>query len=579
MHRSCPLLALLLVSTTASASASGGWSLPSLSSFMSSSTKALDDALHQPPDQVLSKVENSIDSVTAWTKTHHHAIQTAAGATLIFCSKRLTYTLLFVESFKAVGWPIVLQGAKELRSSYAQARAAFRAELPTLMKSRELLPKLLEQKRDAEELLAKAATFAKAVEEDAKEADRRFRKAAKAIEKALPSRRELDRVAMAATKGLPSRREVESALKTAKRAQARVERQLKAAETSTTMTTREARALVRSLTQEKREAEAALAAATATYDRFESAVRAAVDQARRALPNRRELQAAEDAAMWAKKTADSKLKEGLRLQREALVQFEAAMATADDALKVSNSVEAVADALDADKVKKIGTGVAAGFTSCVASATSPLAGSALVGVDVGSLISAKALPVARGAKKLAVARFGSRVPASVIRQTNATRLSSWAEGGVRTASVAAGVWVAHRTRQLALLCTGALLGAKMVVAAAERPVERLLSKTDVDEKIAEGAAQLVGQLDRLDGVEDGAIGAVKLPKATAKATAELALAGLGVALQLGLLGGGIGALPGIGLLRAPLAPIFAFESYLKASAAATAAKAAAIKAL
>ena len=124
---------------------------------------------------------------------------------------------------------------------------------------RELLPKLLEQKRDAEELLAKAATFAKAVEEDAKEADRRFRKAAKASEKALPSRRELDRVAMAATKGLPSRREVESALKTAKRAQARVERQLKAAETSTTMTTREARALVRSLTQEKREAEVARA--------------------------------------------------------------------------------------------------------------------------------------------------------------------------------------------------------------------------------------------------------------------------------------------------------------------------------
>jgi len=546
---------------------------------MSSSTKALDKALSQPPDEVLSKVENGIDSVASWTKAHQQVVQTAAGATLIFCSKRLTYTLLFVESFRAVGWPIVQEGAKELRSSYAQARAAFRAELPTLMKSRELLPKLLEQKRDAEKLLSKAATFAKAVEKDTKEADRRFRKAAKAIEKALPSRRELDLVAVTATKGLPSRREVEGALKTAKRAQARIERKLRAAEKSTTTNTREARALVRSLTQEKKEAEAALAAAAATYERLEAAVRDAVEQARRALPNRCELQAAEDAAKWAKKTAEAKLKEGLRLQRDALGQFESAMATADDALKVTNSVEAVADALDTHKVQKIATGVAAGFTSCVASATSPLAGSALIGVDVGGLIAAKALPVARGAKKLAVARFGSRVPASVIRHTNATRLSSWAEGGVRTASVVAGVWVAHRTRQLALLCTGALLGAKMVVAAAERPVGRLLSKNGLDEKLAEGTAQLAGHLDRLDGVEDGAIGVVKLPKATAKATAELALAGLGVALQLGLLGGGIGALPGVGLLGAPLAPLFAFETYLKASAAATAAKAAAVKAL
>lgn len=571
---------MLILSATASASStSGGWSLPSLSSFMSSSTKALDKALSQPPDEVLSKVENGIDSVASWTKAHQQVVQTAAGATLIFCSKRLTYTLLFVESFRAVGWPIVQEGAKELRSSYAQARAAFRAELPTLMKSRELLPKLLEQKRDAEKLLSKAATFAKAVEKDTKEADRRFRKAAKAIEKALPSRRELDLVAVTATKGLPSRREVEGALKTAKRAQARIERKLRAAEKSTTTNTREARALVRSLTQEKKEAEAAVAAAAATYERLEAAVRDAVEQARRALPNRCELQAAEDAAKWAKKTAEAKLKEGLRLQRDALGQFESAMATADDALKVTNSVEAVADALDTDKVQKIATGVAAGFTSCVASATSPLAGSVLIGVDVGGLIAAKALPVARGAKKLAVARFGSRVPASVIRHTNATRLSSWAEGGVRTASVVAGVWVAHRTRQLALLCTGALLGAKMVVAAAERPVGRLLSKNGLDEKLAEGAARLAGHLDRLDGVEDGAIGVVKLPKATAKATAELALAGLGVALQLGLLGGGIGALPGVGLLGAPLAPLFAFETYLKASAAATAAKAAAVKAL
>ena len=53
------------------------------------------------------------------------------------------------------------------------------------------------------------------------------------------------------------------------------------------------------------------------------------------------------------------------------------------------------------------------------------------------------------------------------------------------------------------------------------------------------------------------------------------------ALQLGLLpvlGGGLPAAVG-GALAAPLAPLFAFEKYLKASAAATAARAAALKAL
>lgn len=70
--------------------------------------------------------------------------------------------------------------------------------------------------------------------------------------------------------------------------------------------------------------------------------------------------------------------------------------------------------------------------------------------------------------------------------------------------------------------------------------------------------------------EDGAINGIKLP-VDPKAAAELALAGLGVALQLGLLG----AFPAAAVLKAPLAPLLAFEAYLKATAVATAAAASA----
>jgi len=206
---------------------------------------------------------------------------------------------------------------------------------------------------------------------------------------------------------------------------------------------------------------------------------------------------------------------------------------------------------------------------------------------VGSLIAATTVPAAKAAQRAVVARLSSKVPASLFKQAEAKATQtlskanatgfSWAESSAKTASMAAGLYVAHRTRQLTLLCSGALLGSKMVVGAVGTQVKALLDKTDVDEAIvgatSEWTSRLKRSIDRLDGVEDGAIAGVKFPL-DATATAEIVLAGFGIALQLGVLGGG---LPMLGVLKAPLAPLFAFEAYLKASAVATAARAAAMK--
>lgn len=53
----------------------------------------------------------------------------------------------------AVGWPLVQRGYSELRVSYAEARATFKQELPTLMKAKKVLPQLFAEKREAEVLL------------------------------------------------------------------------------------------------------------------------------------------------------------------------------------------------------------------------------------------------------------------------------------------------------------------------------------------------------------------------------------------------------------------------------------------
>ena len=49
---------------------------------------------------MMDQVENSISKIVAWTKAQQRVITGLAGGTLMLCSKQLTFTLLFAQSFR-----------------------------------------------------------------------------------------------------------------------------------------------------------------------------------------------------------------------------------------------------------------------------------------------------------------------------------------------------------------------------------------------------------------------------------------------------------------------------------------------
>lgn len=571
----CGLLTLVYVATCQSSS-SPSWQSGSSSWFLSSVETAKRQNIE--PDALLSKVEDTVTRVKQWTKSQQRILTAVGGATLLLTSKELTYTLLFLQSFRSVGWPLVQQGTRELGQSYTQARLTFRKELPTLMKSRTLLPRLLKDKEDAEKLLAEAAALTRTLQGEAKEAEKKLRHSLAVVEKALPSRRELESIATTATAGLPSKKEVQTAVSTAQRTKASVDRRMAAAQQLSASvgkgdagSAKEAKSLVASLQREKTEAEAAVAQAKAMGDSFEAAVRAATEQARRALPNAAELKEAVSAAEWAKATVETRLAEGMRLKGVALREYSEVLDTVEEAVKVSNSAQAVAAAVEPEKLERIGRGVVAGVASCVASATSPLAGSALIGVDMGSLIASKAVPAARASKRLLIGRLTNRgVPSPLIKQANR---SKWMEAGASAASTAAGVFIAYKARNMALLASGALIGSKMLVGAlADQAAAVMSSRPELAGSLSQLARKVATGVDNLDGKEDGAVIGVALP-VDGKALAETLVAGLGIALQLRVISFGGLAAP-LAVLKAPLAPLLTFEAYLKTVAAASQMKAA-----
>lgn len=229
----------------------------------------------------------------------------------------------------------------------------------------------------------------------------------------------------------------------------------------------------------------------------------APQEARRALPNAAELQAATDEATWAKETVQRRLKESLAFQQKALGQYEQIMDSVDDATKIANSAQAVAAAVEYSKLERIGRGLAGGVMGCIAAATSPIAGSTLVGVDFGALIGSEAVPAASAAKRFFVSHIARRgVPPALVKHANST---GFVEAGARVASTGAGVFLAYRGRQLALLCSGALIGAKLMVDSLSGVTTQLVARFKLERALQGAGGQLETWLDKLDNL-DGKVG-------------------------------------------------------------------------
>lgn len=441
------------------------------------SQPALARIANQDPDALLDRVETVVGKAVQLAKQNEIVFAATGGLALMTCSRHFTYSLLFLQSFKAAGWPIVRDGACELGESYRSARAAFKEELPELRKARALVPKLKEDVQQARALLESASSQTSALTKQAAAAEAKLNKWTSAVAKAS--------AAGGGGGGVPrDAGELQAKLQAAKKAKA--------------------------------EAESALASATKT-------------------------------------------------QQACIAKYAELRSRYAELSRVQNSVQAVSDALDPAKLERVAGGMAAGALSCVASATSPLASSALLGSSFGSLVSERALPLVRAARERIA--DGPRLPPDVAARVP-TGVTKWLDTATRSACAAASCWFAYRARALSLTCSGALLGARLFTSALSSGVDSCCGRRLSD--FAVDATGLYRRLDALDGTVDGTMGSgtpvsvsISALPLNAEAGLELALTAWAIAAQVGS-----GASAGVPIFaKVFLSPLLAFEAYLKALAA------------
>ena len=148
------------------------------------SQPALARIANQDPDALLDRVETVVGKAVQLAKQNEIVFAATGGLALMTCSRHFTYSLLFLQSFKAAGWPIVRDGACELGESYRSARAAFKEELPELRKARALVPKLKEDVQQARALLESASSQTSALTKQAAAAEAKLNKWTSAVAKA-----------------------------------------------------------------------------------------------------------------------------------------------------------------------------------------------------------------------------------------------------------------------------------------------------------------------------------------------------------------------------------------------------------
>lgn len=423
----------------------------------------------QDPDELLTKAESAVGTAMSAIKRNERALSAAGGIALMTCSRHLTLSLLFMQSFRTVGWPTVRDGLAELGDSYRAARAEFKDQLPTLRKARTLLPQLKQDVEEARALLATAASQSSALA-----------KQSGAAEKALA--------------------------------------------------------------------------------KYAGKVSAADGKAS-APKNVDELKAGLEEAKKAKASVEKALSEAAKKQEAAVAKYAALRSRYNELAKVQNSVQAVSDALDPAKLERVLGGMAAGALSCVASATSPLASSALLGGAIGKLVSERALPIVEAARERIA--DGPRLPPDVAAKVPGS-VTRWVDTATKSVCGGASMWFAYRARALALTCSGALLGARLLTGSVSSALEARTGRRLSD--LALDASGLYRRLDALDGTVDGKVGgedgiSVSALPLNAEAGLELVLAAAAIASQVG--GGGVGG--GVpALAKVLLSPLLAFEAYLKA---------------
>ena len=154
---------------------------------------------------------------------------------------------------------------------------------------------------------------------------------------------------------------------------------------------------------------------------------------------------------------NAQLASALALRDRAQQQYEDARKMYGEAMSSVGSIRSIAEAVNPENVQEILQGMAGGVLSCVAAAKVPVAGTAVVGADFGTLVTEKMRPVLRTVvdrtRDALVPAAAADMPASV---------SKWIDSSLASACTAAGFFVTLKARELVLTASASAIGAKML---------------------------------------------------------------------------------------------------------------------
>lgn len=339
-------------------------------------------------DDLLSKAERVASKAESFVKANQRLLSAVGGSVLLLHGQAFSTSILFMQSFRSAGLPIVTRGWDKLATNYQEARQVYEREKPNIIKSKELLPKLATEAQETMQVLRDAQTEFKQAEKTSRAAQQGLQRAQKALE----------------------------------RIQERAKQQPTATELQMELGT---------LKKDKEEA-----------DKLVARVKAQLASAQ-------------------------------ALRDRAQQQYADANKIYGQALSSVSSARAIADAVNPENVQEILQGMAGGVLSCVAATRVPIAGTALVGADLGTLVTDKLRPVLRGVvdrtRDGLLPMGASEMPPS---------LSKWVDTSLSSACTAAGLFATLKAREVVQTAWASIIGAHMVTRAMTETL-RDVSGTDL----------------------------------------------------------------------------------------------------
>lgn len=122
-----------------------GWTTKKSIPTIQNATAAAEQAF-----STLDKIENGVENVSEWTKTHREAVKCAIGTVLLLYGGHFANTMLFIHTLYVSSLPTIQKSLTDLASTYKNTRKILKEEYPQLLKIKEQIVALKSQIEDCE---------------------------------------------------------------------------------------------------------------------------------------------------------------------------------------------------------------------------------------------------------------------------------------------------------------------------------------------------------------------------------------------------------------------------------------------